>query len=83
MVEYSIRTFRGEARVARIVVAIRPEDRYRLDHLTAAAGFDAMTLVAGGSTRHSSEIAAIESLATDIEAGTIDLVAIHDGARWG
>ena len=81
VVEYSVRTFKSEARVARIVVAIRPEDRYRLDHLTAAAGFDAMTLVAGGSTRHSSEIAAIESLATDIEAGTIDLVAIHDGAR--
>ena len=81
MVEYSIRTFRGEARVARIVVAIRPEDRYRLDHLTAAPGFHAMTLVAGGSTRQLSEIAAIESLATDIEAGAIDLVAIHDGAR--
>ena len=81
MVEYSVRTFRSEARVAQIVVAIRPEDRYRLDHLTAAAGFHAMTLVAGGSTRHLSEVAAIESLAPDIEAGTIDLVAIHDGAR--
>lgn len=81
VVEYSVGTFRSEARVAQIVVAIRPEDRYRLDHLTTATGSHGLTLVSGGSTRHMSELAAIESLATDIEAGTIDLVAIHDGAR--
>lgn len=40
-----------------------------------------MTVVTGGSSRHLSELAAIETLATGIEAGTIDLVAIHDGAR--
>ena len=81
VVEYSIRTFQKEARVGRIVVAVRPEDRYRLDHLIAAPRFQAMTLVAGGATRHLSEVAAIESLAAPIEAGAVDLVAIHDGAR--
>lgn len=81
VVEYSIETFRREPRLTRIVVAVRPEDRYRLDHLTGAAKFHALTLVTGGSTRHLSELAAIESLAPAIEAGTIDLVAIHDGAR--
>jgi 2-C-methyl-D-erythritol 4-phosphate cytidylyltransferase len=81
VVEYSIRTFRREPRVARIVVAVRPEDRFRLDHLIGAPEFHGMTVVTGGSTRHLSELAAIETLATAIEAGTIDLVAIHDGAR--
>jgi 2-C-methyl-D-erythritol 4-phosphate cytidylyltransferase len=81
VVEYSVRTLHREPRIDRIVVAVRPEDRYRLDHLTSAPGFDTLTLVAGGSTRHLSEVAAIEYLAGAIEAGTIDLVAIHDGAR--
>jgi 2-C-methyl-D-erythritol 4-phosphate cytidylyltransferase len=37
--------------------------------------------VAGGVTRHQSEVSAIEFLAPAIEAGAIDLIAIHDGAR--
>ena len=38
-------------------------------------------LVDGGATRHASEWAALQVLAPAIEAGEIDLVAIHDGAR--
>ena len=38
-------------------------------------------LVDGGATRHASEWAALRYLAPAIEAGEIDLVAIHDGAR--
>ena len=38
-------------------------------------------LVTGGATRHDSEWAALGLLAADIRAGTIDVVAIHDGAR--
>ena len=40
-----------------------------------------MLTVAGSSTRHQSEVSAVESLAEAINAGVIDLVAIHDGAR--
>lgn len=38
-------------------------------------------LVNGGGTRHDSELNALSHLASDIEAGHIDIVLIHDGAR--
>lgn len=81
MVDYSVRTFQRARSVTRIVVAVRPEDRYRLDHLTTYSSGPPLSTVAGGSTRHQSELSAIESLTAVIEAGAIDLVAIHDGAR--
>ena len=38
-------------------------------------------IVDGGATRHDSEWAALRLLAPAIEAGELDVVAIHDGAR--
>ncbi len=38
-------------------------------------------VIAGGASRHASEWQALQALAPDIEAGTIEVVAIHDGAR--
>jgi 2-C-methyl-D-erythritol 4-phosphate cytidylyltransferase len=81
VVDYSIMTFRRAKEVTRIVIAVRPEDRHRLDHLLVVNQGPPISLVAGGATRHQSEVSALESLAMDIEAGAIDLVAIHDGAR--
>lgn len=48
-----------------------------LPHLGAAE----VTLVAGGTTRHDSEWAALRVLRDDVASGAIDVVAIHDGAR--
>jgi 2-C-methyl-D-erythritol 4-phosphate cytidylyltransferase len=79
VVDYSVRTFQRVKDVTRIVIAVRPEDRYRLDHLTGDG--PPLSTVAGGATRHQSEVSAIEFLATAIDAGAIDLIAIHDGAR--
>ena len=81
MVDYSVRTFQRAPDVTRIVIAVSPEDRYRLDHLIAEKAGPSLSTVVGGATRHQSEVSAIESLATAIEAGAIDLIAIHDGAR--
>ena len=81
VLDYSVRTFLRASDVSRIVIAVRPEDRHRLDHLTGPAVGPPLSTVAGGVTRHQSEVSAIESLATAIEAGAIDLIAIHDGAR--
>jgi 2-C-methyl-D-erythritol 4-phosphate cytidylyltransferase len=86
VLDYSVRTFQRVSDVSRIVIVVRPEDRHRLDHLTGpdlsgpGAG-PPLSTVAGGVTRHQSEVSAIEFLATAIEADAIDLVAIHDGAR--
>lgn len=38
-------------------------------------------VVTGGATRHASEWQALRALAPAIEAGEVDVVAVHDGAR--
>lgn len=68
--------------VRRVLVVVRPGEAD--DVATALAphlGEDEVGLVAGGATRHGSEWAALRTLAPGIEAGEIDVVAIHDGAR--
>ena len=40
-----------------------------------------VAMVTGGETRHASEWQALSLLAADIEAGEIDVVAMHDAAR--
>jgi 2-C-methyl-D-erythritol 4-phosphate cytidylyltransferase len=40
-----------------------------------------VAMVTGGETRHRSEWAALELLAASIEAGEIEVVALHDAAR--
>jgi 2-C-methyl-D-erythritol 4-phosphate cytidylyltransferase len=40
-----------------------------------------VAMVVGGATRHASEWAALDLLAPDIEAGELDVVAMHDAAR--
>ena len=54
---------------------------HRLDHLTAEAGSSDLDWWRGAPPATRAKLSAIESLARSIEAGTIDLVAIHDGAR--
>ena len=79
---WSVRDALAVDDVRLIVVVIRPADRDAV--ATALAPFlgDAeVMLVDGGTTRHGSEWAAMRVLAPAIEAGEIDLVAIHDAAR--
>ncbi|MGF1664433.1 MAG: 2-C-methyl-D-erythritol 4-phosphate cytidylyltransferase [Kineosporiaceae bacterium] len=70
------------AAVVDTVVVIRPSD---FDHVTEVLRSEApgrpVHVVAGGSTRHSSEFAALTTLAPRIEAGEVDVVVIHDAAR--
>jgi len=70
------------ALVRRVVVVVRPDET---DQVTAALGphlgDHEVLLVPGGVTRHASEWNAIRAIADDIEAGEVDVVAIHDGAR--
>lgn len=40
-----------------------------------------VAMVVGGATRHASEWAALQLLAPSIEAGELDVVALHDAAR--
>jgi len=68
--------------VRRVVLVVRPGEA---DAVGAAVspylGSAEVTLVDGGETRHASEWEALRLLAPAIEAGEIDVVALHDGAR--
>ncbi len=70
------------ADVASVVLVVRSGD----EAAVAAAvepllGDREVSLVLGGADRHASEWAALQVLRRDIEAGAIDVVAIHDAAR--
>lgn len=64
-----------------VVLTVNPADdvtRAIAPHLSPD---DEALVVPGGATRHASEWAALQALAPRIEAGEIDVIAIHDGAR--
>lgn len=66
-----------------LVVVARPgEERLVAASLTPHLPPDAeVRLVTGGDSRHASEWAALRALRAEIEAGEVEVVAIHDGAR--
>ena len=78
----SVRTVLDVEGIQRIVLVVRPEDREAVREAVAPhLGSHDLWVVDGGDQRHDSELQALEALASDIESGEIDLVAIHDAAR--
>lgn len=68
--------------VRRVLVVVRPgEHDLVAEALAPYLGATEVGVVEGGSTRHASEWNALLALRAEIEAGEIDVVAIHDGAR--
>ena len=66
----------------RSILVINPDDEEFARQALAKDGALSNTeIVHGGATRHESEYKALQYLKGDIEAGMIDLVLIHDGAR--
>jgi len=79
---HSVRSALGTTSIRRLVVVHRPEDRADIERvLPAVLGPHDVWLVEGGAERHDSEWAALQALAADIDAGEIDVVAVHDAAR--
>jgi 2-C-methyl-D-erythritol 4-phosphate cytidylyltransferase len=79
---HSLRTALLVSGVHRLVVVIRPGDREEVAAAVAPhLGEHDLWLVDGGAQRHDSEWQAIRALRPDIEAGELDVVAIHDAAR--
>ncbi|MDX6372765.1 MAG: 2-C-methyl-D-erythritol 4-phosphate cytidylyltransferase, partial [Nocardioidaceae bacterium] len=78
----SVRAALAVSDLVRLVLAVRPgdEDGVR-DAVGPLLGDREVRLVPGGATRHASEWAALQALAEDIDAGHVDVVAVHDGAR--
>ena len=82
MLEFSLETMDRSPFIERIVLVVRDEDRPNAELLIAETMPSKLTdVVTGGATRHESEEAGLEQLAPFIGDGSIDLIAIHDGAR--
>ncbi|GAA5142727.1 IspD/TarI family cytidylyltransferase [Nocardioides marinquilinus] len=79
---WSVRTALAVADVERVVVVVRAGEQDAVaEALGPHLGGREVGLVTGGATRHDSEWAALRVLRDDVEAGRIDVVAVHDGAR--
>lgn len=84
VVARSVRTARVVPGVVRVVLVVRDGEQAavraavepHLDHEPPE-----VAMVTGGETRHHSEWAALSLLAPAIEAGDVDVVAMHDAAR--
>lgn len=82
MAAWSVDTLTRVRAVNRIVFVYRPgEEQLARDMVTAEIAGYAVEFVAGGLTRHGSELNVLGHLAADIESGAVDVVLIHDAAR--
>lgn len=79
---WSVRDALAVPGVRRLVVVIAPGEEQGVSlALAPVLGEQELLVVHGGDTRHRSEWHALRALAPDIDAGEVDVVAIHDAAR--
>lgn len=79
---WSVRAALAVDDVRRIVLVARDgEEAAVQDAVTPVLGGREALLVTGGATRHASEWQALQLLAAEVDAGELDVVAVHDGAR--
>lgn len=79
---YAIEAFEHCAAVDEVVLVAAAGEEEQLAKLAQTAHCHKVRrVVHGGSTRHASEQCALEVLRPAIEAGEIEIVLIHDGAR--
>lgn len=77
VVLHTIRKFVSCRVVDQVILALRPEDRPKVDELIAAEGYDKpVTTVDGGDSRQAS----VENGLAAVAPGT-DVVAVHDAVR--
>jgi 2-C-methyl-D-erythritol 4-phosphate cytidylyltransferase len=84
VVARSLRTARSAPGVRRVVLVVREGDEDAVRRAVEPDLLDdgpGVAMVTGGPTRHASEWLAFTLLAAGIDAGEIDLVAVHDAAR--
>jgi 2-C-methyl-D-erythritol 4-phosphate cytidylyltransferase len=79
---WSLEAMLRAPRLRRLLLVVRAEERDAADELVREHLPDVeIDIVVGGATRHQSELRALRRLAPAVDAGEIDLVVIHDGAR--
>ena len=82
IISRSLENSRANFSNVRSILVINPDDeQFAREALIKDGALANTEIVHGGATRHESEYKALQYLKRDIEAGLIDLVLIHDGAR--
>ena len=82
IISRSLENSRSNFSNVRSILVINPDDEeFARQALAKDSALTNTEIVHGGETRHQSEYNALQYLKGDIEAGLIDLVLIHDGAR--
>jgi len=82
VVARSVRTALALDDVRRLVLVVRAgEESAVRDAVAPVLGDREALLVTGGASRHESEWRALQVLAAEVDAGGLDVVAVHDGAR--
>jgi 2-C-methyl-D-erythritol 4-phosphate cytidylyltransferase len=80
---YSAEALAATPGVTRLLVVAHPQEVAQCQEILAAQAHLPLpvAVIPGGASRHQSEQCALDHLRTEIQAGMIDLVLIHDGAR--
>ncbi|MUL68138.1 2-C-methyl-D-erythritol 4-phosphate cytidylyltransferase [Mycobacterium sp. CBMA 234] len=82
MVAWSVAAVAASPEIARTILVFRRGEHDQVEQLMADELPDTtVEFVEGGNSRHGSEHNVLTYLAPDIEAGTVDVVLIHDAAR--
>jgi len=82
IISRSLENSRKDFANVRSILVINPDDEdFAREALIKDGALAGTEIVHGGATRHESEYKALQYLRADIEAGLIDFVLIHDGAR--
>ena len=82
IISRSLENSRKDFANVRSILVINPDDEdFAREALIKDGALANTEIVHGGATRHESEYKALQYLKPDIEAGLIDFVLIHDGAR--
>ena len=81
LLAWSLRALYDAVGAVPSVLVARAGDEEQCRRAAASAGVPAPRIVLGGATRTASEAAGIEALAPEIDAGDVDVVLVHDGAR--
>ena len=81
ILERSVRPFYDHPAVHEVFVVAAPSEIGACSDILRRAGIEVAAVLAGGVTRHQSESHAVDHLSPRIEAGDVDMVLIHDGAR--
>ncbi len=82
VISWSLDAFGSMPGIGPVVLVVRAADRSAAERvLDREVDHGPVELVTGGATRQESELAGLRHLAGRIDAGAVDTVLIHDGAR--